>query len=68
MRKEKRANGPHTVTGSPANYTGGPANHTSHRIRAGLLAVCLTLGAAIPSGAWAAGMDLVRRFPVTKPP
>lgn len=49
MRKEKRANGPHTVTGSPANYTGGPANHTSHRIRAGLLAVCLTLVAAIPS-------------------
>ena len=29
MRKEKRANGPHTVTGGPANYTGGPANHTS---------------------------------------
>lgn len=64
MRKEKRANGPHTVTGGPANHTegsanhtGGPANHTSHRIRAGLLAVCLTLGAAIPGGAWAAGMD-----------
>ena len=50
MRKERRANGPHTVTG-------GPANHTSHRIRAGLLAVCLTLGAAIPNGAWAAGKD-----------
>lgn len=57
MRKEKRANSPHTVTGGPTNYTGGPANHTSHRIRAGLLAVCLTLGAAIPSGAWAAGKD-----------
>lgn len=41
MRKEKRANGP----------------HTSHRIRAGLLAVCLTLGAAIPGGTWAAGKD-----------
>ena len=50
MRQENRANGPHTVTG-------GPANHTSHRIRAGLLAVCLTLGAAIPGGAWAAGKD-----------
>ena len=57
MRKEKRANGPHTVTRGPANHTGGLANHTSHRIRAGLLAVCLTLGSAIPGGAWAAGKD-----------
>lgn len=57
MRKEKRANGPHTVTGGPANHTGGPTKHTSRRIQAGLLAVCLTLGAAIPSGAWAAGKD-----------